>query len=150
MKKDLFLCRDIREDFQRWLGCGVGPLTISQRGTAAVILNSLPKTEEIDYLYCAAAESGGVTWDNDLSFFGVYDHRNGSLYMTLSALRTSAVKDISLMRTGMKSRNSLINSLLCWSAKAAAAWMRQSVLPKVWKTTILSAWINLWTRSRRS
>ena len=62
MKKDLFLCRDIREDFQRWLGCGVGPLTISQRGTAAVILNSLPKTEEIDYLYCAAAESGGVTW----------------------------------------------------------------------------------------
>jgi len=94
MKKDLFLCRDIREDFQRWLGCGVGPLTISQRGTAAVILNSLPKTEEIDYLYCAAAESGGVTWDNDLSFFGGYDHRNGSLYMTLSALRTSAVKDM--------------------------------------------------------
>jgi len=94
MKKDLFLCSDIREDFQRWLGCGVGPLTISQRGTAAVILNSLPKTEEIDYLYCAAAESGGVTWDNDLKFFGVYDHRCGSLYMTLDSLRTSAVKDM--------------------------------------------------------
>ncbi len=92
--KDLLPCTGIREDFQRWLDCGVGPLTISQRGTAAVILNSLPKTEEIDYLYCAAAESGGVTWDNDLSFFGVYNHRNGSLYMTLDSLHTSAVKDM--------------------------------------------------------
>jgi len=92
--KDLLPCSDIREDFQRWLGCGVGPLTITQRGQAAVTLNSLPKTEEIDYLYCAAAESGGVTWDNDLKFFGVYDHRDGSLYMTLDSLRTSAVKDM--------------------------------------------------------
>lgn len=92
--KKLFLCSGIREDFQRWLGCGVGPLTITQRGQAAVTLNSLPKTERIDYLYCAAAESGGITWDNDLKFFGVYDHRDGSLYMTLDSLRSDAVKDM--------------------------------------------------------
>ena len=109
--KDLFLCSDIREDFQRWLGCGVGPLTISQRGQASVILNSLPKTEEIDYLYSAAMESGGVTWNNNLEFFGVYNHRDGSLYMTLNALRTSAVKDMAApMEADAMTMDEIINA----------------------------------------
>ena len=109
--KELIQCSDIRQDFQRWLGCGVGPLTISQRGKAAVILNSLPKTEEIDYLYSAAAEDGGVTWNNDLQFFGVYNHRDGSLYMTLDSLRTSAVKDmVAPMEADAMTMDEIINA----------------------------------------
>ena len=111
--KELIQCSDIRQDFQRWLGCGVGPLTISQRGKAAVILNSLPKTEEIDYLYSAAAEDGGVTWNNDLQFFGVYNHRDGSLYMTLDSLRTSAVKDmVAPMEADAMTMDEIVNANL--------------------------------------
>jgi len=33
--KDLLPCTGIREDFQRWLGCGIGPLTIAQGGVSA-------------------------------------------------------------------------------------------------------------------
>lgn len=92
--KGLIQCSGIREDFQRWLGCGVGPLTIVQGGKPVAILNSLPKTEEIDYLYSAAAENGGITWNKEFEFFGVYNHRNGTLYMTQESLRTSAVKEM--------------------------------------------------------
>ena len=84
--EDLITCKVAREDFQRWLASGNGPVTIHAGEKADVLLTILEKTPSVDYLYrTSLARDGGISWNNSLLFCGVYDGENHALYLAKDA-----------------------------------------------------------------
>lgn len=95
--KDLIRCGAPREDFQRWLGCGNGPLDIvrGKDGEIGVAtLSKLPRTDDIDYLYSVSMEDNVISWDHSPVFVGVYNHQDRSLYLTLEFMRSGVLKNL--------------------------------------------------------
>ena len=84
--EDLISCKVAREDFQRWLASGNGPMTVSAGEKADTLLIALEKTSSVDYLYrTSIARNGGISWNNSLLFCGVYDGENHGLYLAKDA-----------------------------------------------------------------
>ena len=81
--KDLIQCSPAREDFQRWLAWGNGPLTVYKGEKAAAMLVRLDKNSSTDYLYQGAVgKDNSISWDNSLTFCGVSDIKNRVLYLS--------------------------------------------------------------------
>ena len=59
--KDLFRSTVARDDFQRWLGLGIAPLTICQGEKTAATLIGLEKNPSVDYLYQTAAQDDSIS-----------------------------------------------------------------------------------------
>ena len=86
--KDLIPCEAARDDLQRWLASGNGPLTVSVGEKEGTLLIALEKTSSVDYLYrTSITEDGSISCDNSLLFCGVYDGENQSLYLAKDAQR---------------------------------------------------------------
>ena len=86
--KDLISCEAARDDLQRWLASGNGPLTVSVGEKVGTLLIALEKTSSVDYLYrTSITEDGSISCDNSLLFCGVYDGENQSLYLAKDAQR---------------------------------------------------------------
>ena len=86
--KDLIPCKVARDDLQRWLASGNGPLTVSVGEKVGTLLIALEKTSSVDYLYrTSITEDGSISCDNSLLFCGVYDGENQSLYLAKDAQR---------------------------------------------------------------
>ncbi len=84
--KDLIPCEAARDDLQRWLASGNGPLTVSVGEKEGTLLIALEKTSSVDYLYrTSITEDGSISCDNSLLFCGVYDGENQSLYLAKDA-----------------------------------------------------------------
>ena len=82
--KDLVQCTVSRNNFQRWLDWGNAPLTICTGEKAITMLLKIEK-KPVDYLYQSAVEADGcIPWKNGLTFCGVHDIRNHTLYLTES------------------------------------------------------------------
>lgn len=85
---DLIQCAIARDDLRQWLEIGHAPLTICQGGKAAVTLTRLEKCRSIDYLYqMDITQSGDISWNQSLTFCGVYDARSGALYLAKDAMK---------------------------------------------------------------
>jgi len=85
--KDLIQCPIARNDFRRWLELGHAPLAVWQGEKAAATLIRLEKKPSVDYLYqIAMGQDGSISWNNGLSFCGVYDMQNRALYLEKNAL----------------------------------------------------------------
>ena len=86
--EDLIQCSTDREDFQRWLDWGNGPMTVYSGEKAVAMLTRLEKNRTADYLYRSAVEKdGGISWDNSLTFCGVHVLSNHTLYLAKDTLR---------------------------------------------------------------
>lgn len=97
--KNLIKCGAMREDFQRWLECGNGPLDVvrgknGERGVATLF--KLPRTGDIDYLYSAAMTDNAISWDHSPVFAGVYNHQDRSLYQTPESMRSDVLENLIL------------------------------------------------------
>ena len=80
--KYLIQCSITRNDFQRWLDWGNAPLTICTGEKAITMLLKIEK-KPVDYLYQTAVEADGcIYWKNGLTFCGVHDIKNHTLYLT--------------------------------------------------------------------
>ena len=80
--KDLVQCTVSRNDFQRWLDWGNAPLTICTGEKAVTMLLKIEK-KPVDFLYQTAVEAdGSISWKNGLTFCGVHDIKNHTLYLT--------------------------------------------------------------------
>lgn len=89
--KDLTQCTVSRDDFQRWLDLGHAPLTLYQGEKALTILTRLEKSQSVEYLYQAAIQQdNSISWNNNLTFCGVYDRQNRALYLTKDTLNCVA------------------------------------------------------------
>ena len=89
--KDLCRCAVAREDFQRWLDLGHAPLTFWEGEKVLTTFTRLEKSQSVEYLYRAAAQQDNrISWNNDLTFCGVYDRQNRSLYLTADTLNCIA------------------------------------------------------------
>lgn len=87
--KDLVQCAVGRDDFQRWLDLGHAPCTVWQGEMAAATLIRLEKSPSVDYLYQIAMErDNGISWNDSLTFCGVYDMQKGALYLSVDILPT--------------------------------------------------------------
>lgn len=85
---DLIQCAIARDDLRRWLEIGHAPLTICQGGKAAVTLTRLEKCRSIDYLYqMDITQCGDISWNQSLTFCGVYDAQSGALYLAKDAMK---------------------------------------------------------------
>ena len=85
--KDLIECPIARNDFLRWLESERAPFTVWQGEKAAATLIRLEKKPSVDYLYrIAMGQDGSISWNNSLSFCGVYDMQNRALYLEKNAL----------------------------------------------------------------
>ena len=86
--KDLIQCSIARNDFLRWLELGHAPFTVWQGEKAAATLIRLEKKPSVDYLYrIGIGQDGSISWNNGLSFCGVYDMQNRALYLEKDALK---------------------------------------------------------------
>lgn len=86
--KDLIQCSIARDDFLRWLELGHAPFTVWQGEKAAATLIRLEKKPSVDYLYRSGmGQDGSISWNNGLSFCGVYDMQNRALYLEKDALK---------------------------------------------------------------
>ena len=89
--KDLSQCAVARDDFQRWLDLGRAPLTFWEREKVLTTFTRLEKSQSAEYLYRAAAQQdNSISWNNDLTFCGVYDRQNRALYLTEDTLNCIA------------------------------------------------------------
>lgn len=80
---NLCQCKVLRDDFQDWLSSGTGPLAVWQGEKIIGIALKLAKNPNVDYLYMTTlGKDSSITWDNDLSFCGVYDALHKTLYLT--------------------------------------------------------------------
>ncbi len=85
---DLFRSTVSRGDFQRWLDMGTTPITVWQGKKADMVFLKLEKSSSVDYLYKTAIEQGGdLSWNNSLTFCGMYDIEHQTLYLTKDSLR---------------------------------------------------------------
>ena len=85
--EDLIQCSTDREDFQRWLDWGNGPMTVYSGEKAVTMLTRLGKNRSADYLYrCSVEKDGSISWDNRLTFCGVHDLSSHTLYLTEDAM----------------------------------------------------------------
>ena len=85
--KDLTQCTVSRDDFQRWLDLGHAPITLYQGEKALTVLTRLEKSQSVEYLYRAAIQQdSSISWNNNLTFCGVYDRQNRALYLTKDTL----------------------------------------------------------------
>lgn len=85
--KDLLQCSIACDDFLRWLESERAPFTVWQGEKAAATLIRLEKKPSVDYLYrIAMGQDGSISWNNGLSFCGVYDMQNRALYLEKNAL----------------------------------------------------------------
>ena len=95
---DLIQCSTDREDFQRWLDLGNGPMTVYNDKEAVTLLTKLEKNPSATYLYRTTVEKdGSISWDNDLTFCGVHDLSNHTLYLTEKALTQLADRQCPLV-----------------------------------------------------
>ena len=86
--EDLIQCSVARDDFQRWLACGYGPLTVSNGDKSAATLVSLEKDPSVNYLYqTVVGKDNSISWSNSLMFCGVYNTENQALYLTEDSAR---------------------------------------------------------------
>lgn len=89
--KDLCRCAVVRDDFQRWLDLDHAPLTFWEGEKVLATFIRLEKSQSVEYLYRAAAQQdNSISWNNDLTFCGVYDNQNRSLYLTADTLNCIA------------------------------------------------------------
>lgn len=87
--KDLVQCAAARDDFQRWLDMGKAPITVCHGEKADMMLLRLEKKPSVNYLYRTAMEQdNAISWDNSLTFCGVYDMKRRALYLTRGSLRS--------------------------------------------------------------
>lgn len=87
--KDLIQCPVARDDFQRWLDMGKAPITICQGEKTDIMLIRLEKRPSVNYLYRTAMErDNAISWDNSLTFCGVYDMKRRALYLTRDSLHS--------------------------------------------------------------
>ena len=85
---DLFRSTVSRSDFQRWLDMGTTPINVWQGEKADTVFLKLEKNPSVDYLYKTAIEQGGdISWNNSLTFCGVYDMEHQTLYLSKDSLR---------------------------------------------------------------
>lgn len=85
---DLHQCTVIRDDLQRWLAWGSGPLTIYQEEDALLTLLKAEKNSSLDYLYkMDSTQNGSISWDHPVVFFGVSQIQSRTLYLTKDALK---------------------------------------------------------------
>lgn len=85
--KDLIQCPVARDDFQRWLSLGTGPLTVYQGEKVATVLSIMEKSSSVYYLYrTAVGQDNTISWNNNLTFCGVYDMNHHALYLTEDSL----------------------------------------------------------------
>lgn len=89
--KDLIQCTAVRDDFQQWLVWGHAPMTVYKGEKAVAMMTRLEKSPSVEYLYQTAMErDGSVSWNNDLTFCGVSDLKNNTLYLTKGILNCLA------------------------------------------------------------
>ena len=85
--KDLIQCPVAHGKFQRWLDMGTAPLTLWQGEKAAATLVRLEKKSSVNYLYRTAMERDNtISWNNGLTFCGVYDMKHRALYLAEDSL----------------------------------------------------------------
>ena len=58
--KDLIPCKVARDDLQRWLASGNGPLTVSVGEKVGTLLIALEKTSSVDYQYRTSNTDDGI------------------------------------------------------------------------------------------
>lgn len=89
--KDLSQCAVLRDELQRWLDLGHAPLTLWEGEKVLSTFTRLEKSQSVEYLYrTAAQQDNGISWNNDLTFCGVYDRQNRALYLTADTLNCIA------------------------------------------------------------
>lgn len=85
---DLIQCGVARNDFQQWLELGHAPFTIYRGEEAVTTLIRLQKASSVDYLYqIAMGSDNSISWNNGLTFCGVYDMKRRTLYLAKNALK---------------------------------------------------------------
>lgn len=85
--KDLIPCTAARDDFRQWLVWGHAPMTVYKGEKAVAMMTRLEKSPSVEYLYQTAIErDGSVSWNNGLTFCGVSDLKNNTLYLTKGTL----------------------------------------------------------------
>ena len=87
--KDLIQCPVAHGEFQRWLDMGTAPLALWHGEKAAATLVRLEKKPSVDYLYRTTMErDNAISWNNGLTFCGVYDMKHRTLYLADDSLHS--------------------------------------------------------------
>lgn len=85
---DLIQCGVARNDFQQWLELGHAPFTIYRGEEAVTTLIRLQKASSVDYLYqIAMGSDNSISWNNGLTFCGVYDAQSDALYLAGDSMK---------------------------------------------------------------
>ena len=86
--EDLFQCPTARDNFQRWLDAVTAPIIIWQGEEASMTLLKLEKKPSVNYLYrTTMGQDNAISWNNSLTFCGVYDMERRALYLTEDSLQ---------------------------------------------------------------
>ncbi len=81
--KELVRCSAARDDFRQWLDTGKAPITACRGKKADMMFLKLKKGPSVDYLYqIPLGQDNAISWDNSLTFCGVYDVERQTLYLT--------------------------------------------------------------------
>lgn len=84
---DLIQCSAVRDDFQQWLDMGALSITLCDDDKPDMMLLSLEKKASLNYLYRTATEwDNAISWNNSLTFCGVYDMERRTLYLEEDSL----------------------------------------------------------------
>ncbi len=106
--QDLIRYPAARDDLQRWLDMRTTPTAVLQGEKVNTMLLRLEKKPSVDYLYMTAMEQDHtISWNNGLTFCGVYDRERRTLYLTedsLYSLMNGEPETVSAMTETISSR----------------------------------------------